>query len=79
MKYYTLIVLLLCLAVERRCFTAKSRCNNCQNVDDLSNLYFFREGEDTLAEVNRKNSIISTNWILNVDKRLRCDLLFQKL
>jgi hypothetical protein len=23
-----------------------------------------------LAEVNRKNSIISTNWILNVDKRL---------
>jgi hypothetical protein len=52
------------LAVEIKMFYAKSRCNNCQNVDDLSPIYIFLEQkEDTLAEVNRKNSIISTNWI----------------
>jgi hypothetical protein len=81
MKYYTLIVLLLCLAVEiKKMFYCQSRCNNCQNVDDLSNLYFFRtKGKDTLAEVNRKNSIISTNWILNVDKRLPLRLVIPEI
>jgi hypothetical protein len=46
MKYYTLIVLLLCLAVEiKKMFYCQSRCNNCQNVDDLSPIYIFLEQE----------------------------------
>jgi hypothetical protein len=43
-----------------------------KNVKDHSPIYiFFRtNGKDTLAEVNRKNEIISTNWIFNIDRRL---------
>lgn len=50
----------------------KSSLTIVKNVEDLSPIYIFfkKEGEDTIAEVNRKNSIISTNWIFNVDKRL---------
>lgn len=42
------------------------------DVKDHSPIYFFFkiEGKDTLVDVNRKNSISSTNWLYNIDKRL---------
>lgn len=42
------------------------------DVKDHSPIYFFFkiEENDTLVEVNRKNSISSTNWLFNIDKRL---------
>ena len=42
------------------------------DVVDHSPIYIFfkMEGTDTIADVNRKNSIISTNWLVNIDKRL---------
>jgi hypothetical protein len=42
------------------------------DVKDHSPIYFFfkTEENDTLVEVNRKNSISSTNWLFNIDKRL---------
>jgi len=42
------------------------------DVKDHSPIYFFFkiEDKDTLVEVNRKNSISSTNWLFNIDKRL---------
>ena len=74
MKYFTLIVLftLFSCGNKEAVLLPKSNTTIVKNVDDLSPIYiFFRtKGKDTLAEVNRKNSIISTNWILNVDKRL---------
>lgn len=41
-------------------------------IEDHSPIYMFfkTEGKDTLIDVNRKNSISSTNWIFNIDKRL---------
>jgi hypothetical protein len=41
-------------------------------LNDHSPIYMFlkTEGKDTLIDVNRKNSISSTNWIFNIDKRL---------
>ena len=33
-------------------------------------IFFKKEGKDTIADLNRKSAIISTNWILNIDKRL---------
>lgn len=50
----------------------KSNVTIVKYVQDHSPIYiFFRtKDKDTLAEVNRKNSIITTNWILNIDKRL---------
>lgn len=52
-----------------------------KEVVDLSPIYiFFRvNGKDTLAEVNRKNSIITTNWILNIDKRLPLRLVIPEV
>jgi hypothetical protein len=74
MKYFTLIVLfaLFCCGNKEDILLPKANTTIVKSVDDLSPIYiFFRtKGKDTLAEVNRKNSIISTNWILNVDKRL---------
>ena len=74
MKYFTLIVLFTLFSCGNKedILLPKADTTIVKNVDDLSPIYvFFRtKGKDTLAEVNRKNSIISTNWILNVDKRL---------
>ncbi|REG99760.1 hypothetical protein [Flavobacterium aquicola] len=52
-----------------------------KEVMDLSPIYiFFRvNGKDTLAEVNRKNSISTTNWILNIDKRLPLRLVIPEV
>jgi hypothetical protein len=42
------------------------------DVKDHSPIYFFFkvEEKDTLIDVNRNNSISSTNWLFNIDKRL---------
>jgi len=41
-------------------------------IEDHSPIYMFfkTEGKDTLVDVNRRNSISSTNWVFNIDKRL---------
>jgi hypothetical protein len=41
-------------------------------VKDHSPIYFFFEAneKDTVVNVNRNNSISSTNWLFNIDKRL---------
>lgn len=74
MKYFTLIVLFMLFSCGNKeaVLLPKANTTIVKDVVDLSPIYiFFRIKEkDTLAEVNRKNSIISTNWILNVDKRL---------
>lgn len=52
-----------------------------KDVVNLSPIYFFFRvnGKDTLAEVNRKNSISTTNWILNIDKRLPLRLVIPEV
>jgi hypothetical protein len=51
------------------------------DVVDHSPIYLFfkTEGKDTLVDVNRKNSISSTNWIFNIDKRLPLRLVTPEL
>lgn len=51
------------------------------DVQEHSPIYiFFKvEGKDTIADVNRKNSISSTNWIFNIDKRLPLRLVVPEL
>ncbi|MDO8316965.1 MAG: hypothetical protein Q7T12_05525 [Flavobacterium sp.] len=74
MKYFSLIILFMLFSCGNKedILLPKANTTIVKNVEDLSPIYiFFRtKGKDTLAEVNRKNSIISTNWILNIDKRL---------
>lgn len=74
MKWCTLIFLFILFSCGNKedILLPKSDVTIVSDVDDHSPIYiFFRtKGKDTLAEVNRKNAIISTNWILNIDKRL---------
>src|SRR6478609_5722354 len=83
MKYCSLLVFLLLLSCgnKKDIFLPKSDVTMVSNVEDHSPIYiFFRtNGKDTLAEVNRKNSIISTNWILNIDKRLPLKLVIPEV
>lgn len=50
-------------------------------VDDHSPIYMFfdTKEKDTLVDLNRKNSISSTNWIFNIDKRLPLKLVIPEV
>lgn len=83
MKYFSLLVLLLLFSCGKKedIFLPKSNVTIVKEVQDYSPIYiFFRtEGNDTLAEVNRKNSIITTNWVFNIDKRLPLRLVIPEV
>ena len=59
----------------------KSNLTIVSDVKDHSPIYiFFRnKGKDTLAEVNRKNSVITTIWILNINRRLPLRLVIPEV
>ena len=52
-----------------------------EKVENLSPIYIFFEvkGKDTVAELNRKNAISSTNFIFNIDKRLPLKLVLPEV
>ena len=83
MRYCSLILVFLFLSCGNKedILLPKSNVTIVSDVNDHSPIYiFFRtKGKDTLAEVNRKNSIISTNWILNIDKRLPLRLVIPEV
>jgi biopolymer transport protein ExbD len=83
MKYCSLIIFLVLLSCGKQedVLLPKSNVTIVSNIEDHSPIYiFFRtNGKDTLVEVNRKNSIISTNWILNIDKRLPLRLVIPEV
>jgi hypothetical protein len=83
MKYFSLAILFVLLSCGNKedILLPKSNVTVVSNVEDHSQIYiFFRtKGKDTLAEVNRKNSIISTNWILNIDRRLPLRLVIPEV
>ena len=74
MKYFSLVIICLLFSCGKKedVLLPKSNITIVKEVQDLSPIYIFfkKEGKDTIADVNRKSSIISTNWIFNVDKRL---------
>lgn len=74
MKYITIIITLLLFSCGKKqdVLLPKSNITIVKDVQDLSPIYIFfeTEGKDTIADVNRKSAIISTNWIFNIDKRL---------
>ena len=50
-------------------------------VENHSPIYMFFEinGKDTLVNLNRNNSISSTNWIFNIDKRLPIKIVIPEI
>ncbi len=83
MKYFSLICLFLLFSCEEKkdVLLPKSNVSIVKDVQDHSPIYIFfkTEGKDTIADVNRKNSIISTNWIFNIDKRLPLRLVIPEV
>jgi hypothetical protein len=74
MKYLSLLSVFLLFSCGNKedILLPKSNVTIVKDVEDHSPIYIFfrKNGKDTLAAVNRKNEIISTNWIFNIDKRL---------
>jgi hypothetical protein len=83
MKYFTIIIALFLFSCEGKkdVLLPKSNVTIVKDVQDHSPIYIFfkTEGKDTVADVNRKNSIISTNWIFNIDKRLPLRLVIPEV
>lgn len=83
MKYSIIIVFLFLFSCGNKedVLLPKADHTIVGDVQDHSPIYiFFRtKDNDTIAELNRKNSIISTNWILNIDKRLPLKLVIPEV
>jgi len=83
MKYLSSMVLFFMFSCGKKeaVLLPKSNVTLVADVVDHSSIYLFfkTKGKDTLVEVNRKNSIISTNWILNIDKRLPLRLVIPEI
>ncbi|WP_149207716.1 hypothetical protein [Flavobacterium johnsoniae] len=74
MKYFSILIMYLLFSCGKKedVLLPKSNISIVKDVQDHSPIYIFfkKEGKDTIADLNRKSAIISTNWILNIDKRL---------
>lgn len=83
MKYITLIIVFLLFSCGKKedVLLPKSNISIVKDVQDHSPIYiFFKvEGKDTIADLNRKSAIISTNWIFNIDKRLPLKLVIPQV
>jgi biopolymer transport protein ExbD len=82
-KYIVLVIALALFSCEEKKEIQLPKANKTilADVQEHSPIYiFFKvEGKDTIADVNRKNSIVSTNWIFNIDKRLPLRLIVPEL
>ena len=83
MKYLSLLSVFLLFSCGNKedILLPKSNVTIVKDVEDHSPIYIFfrKNGKDTLAAVNRKNEIISTNWIFNIDKRLPLRLVLPEV
>ena len=83
MKYTSLILLFVLFSCGEKetILLPKSDSTIIKEVQDYSPIYLFfkTKGKDTLVEVNRKNSISSTNWIFHIDKRLPLRLVVPEI
>ena len=60
---------------------AKANVSITKEINDHSAIYIFFDAneKDTVARVNKNNSISTTNWIFNIDKRLSLDLVIPEV
>ncbi|MEZ4802247.1 MAG: hypothetical protein R2797_05700 [Gelidibacter sp.] len=73
MKYVYILFIGLCFSCgkEKSIQLPEVSHSNIHEIMDTSPAYiFYNENEKDSVELNRKNLIISTNWLVNVDKRL---------
>jgi biopolymer transport protein ExbD len=82
MKKLTLLfVVLMMISCQKEIELVKANRTIDSTVVDHSPIYIFLDtkGKDTVAEVNRKNTIGTTNWIFHVDKRLPLNIAIPEI
>jgi hypothetical protein len=59
----------------------KTNVSVLKEINDHSPIYiFFKvEEKDTIADLNKNNSIATTNWVYNIDKRLTLNLVIPEV
>ena len=73
MKKLTLITALIILVgcnLQREVQLPHTTLNEITEVQDVSPVYIFYDEVNDSAIFNRKNMISTTNWLVNIDKRL---------
>ncbi len=73
MRYIYLLIVLLCLSCNTERVLQLPEIENAEvtEVLDVSPAYiFYDETQADSTLLNRKNIITTTNWLVNVDKRL---------
>lgn len=73
MKYVFFLLVVCCFSCgkEKTIQLPEINKSEIREVTDVSPAYiFYNENKKDNVELNRKNLIISTNWLVNVDKRL---------
>lgn len=78
---YVFLVLMLVSCSNKEVLLPQVDRTIVTTVEDHSPIYMFFETKekDTLIDLNRKNSISSTNWIFNIDKRLPLKLVIPEV
>ncbi len=74
MKFTVILLMIVCFSCgkEKTIQLPEINSSSINDVKDISVAYiFYNEKEKDSVELNRKNLISSTNWVLNVDKRLK--------
>jgi len=78
-KILLLIVLLSYSCTNQPLKLPKNHADTETEVYNNSAIWIFYKvkNQDTIAELNRKNSISTTNWLFNIDRRLKLKQLYK--
>lgn len=82
MKYLSLLFLLFLLSCgnEKMVQLPELDHSEINEIKDVSAAYlFYNESQPDSVELNRKNLISTTNWLINVDKRLTLEQAIPKI
>jgi len=76
-----LLVILMSSCTKKALKLPKSHTK--ANIEVLNNstiwIFYTLKGQDTVATLNRNNSISTTNWLYNIDRRLQLKQLYKPL
>lgn len=65
-----LLTILLFSCGQREIQLPQTDLNTITEIQDVSPVYIFYNEDDASVEFNRKNLISTTNWLVNIDKRV---------
>lgn len=78
--YYFLLILLCACGKDKTVKLPEINHSKVSKINDVSPAYLFYDvTQKDSVELNRNNLISTTNWLINVDKRLRLGQAFPKI